>query len=483
MTNCFLCCEIMVNKNEYETNPGKFAAKPKFRHKEHIIQNALGGRLKTDEILCESCGSVLNEEIDTDFISLFTMFTEKMKGKLAKERNRTASTEVKGLHMISGKEVVFKDGVITAKKPHFEIDDAKKIIQIFANQFVMPNYKDHVRRTLIARKINLEKYAIEEITEFKDGENVGLYFSDGVKDFNKKWHMGFIKIATEFAVYSGIDPQKLVRTLDTKKKKLVDSDCLLPFFPIGIFDMMIEQNRMFLERYYPSHTLILFTEKKGADKKVLLCYIDLFSTFQFYVVLNDNYAGDDVFKTYYQKLEKEIKPDVNFREFRRPKHIYAAAKDLGITFDKYKGKTTEELYLYLEKEYARLTPTYELDLSEELYEIVSDMLKAFTLSSSKNAVPQSRLSIPAQTFKYISEEWKDVIVREFKLYINPDDSVNNKYFRQKFLESDGDDGYELLSTPSEVIHEMNRSAKPMEVYGHMKFEHLSFYASKSVQKE
>ncbi|MCK9639875.1 MAG: HNH endonuclease [Prolixibacteraceae bacterium] len=470
----------MVNKDDHERNPEKFTFKPKFRHKEHIIQNALGGRLKTDGILCESCGSKLNDEIDTEFISLFKLFTEKMKSKLAKERNRNISNEVKGRHMVSGKEIVYKDGRITAKKPHFEIDEVKKRVCIYANQFIMVQYKEHVRRTLLAQELPLEHYSIEEITEFADDENIGLYFSEGVNEFNAKWLMGYIKIATEFAIYCGINRTQLLRTLDTKAKKLINTDCILPFFPIGVFDMMIEQNRIFLERYYPSHTLILFTEQNRPDKKVLFCYIDLFSTFQFYVVLNDNYSGDDVFKTYCQKLEKEIKPEVDFRKLRL-KHIRPVSESVGISFDKYEGKTIEELYQYVEAEYAKLTTIYELDLSEELYQIILNMVSAIAVATSNGTVSNPRLSIPVESFTYISDEWRGTVLRELKLHLNPDDTINPKYFRQQFLEPKGEDGYEILSTPSEIIHEMKRNETPMVVYGHMKFSHLSYYASKSTK--
>jgi hypothetical protein len=45
MDICYLCGEEMIDREEYDADPTQFAVVPKLKHAEHIIQNALYGKL------------------------------------------------------------------------------------------------------------------------------------------------------------------------------------------------------------------------------------------------------------------------------------------------------------------------------------------------------------------------------------------------------------------------------------------------------
>lgn len=44
------------------------------RHDEHIIQNAIGGKLTSNRVVCESCGGKLGDSIDTPFSGELVLF-------------------------------------------------------------------------------------------------------------------------------------------------------------------------------------------------------------------------------------------------------------------------------------------------------------------------------------------------------------------------------------------------------------------------
>jgi hypothetical protein len=475
---CLLCNEPLIDKATYKSEKKEFNDNPKFKHKEHIIQNALGGRLKSESILCEECGGILNEEIDKNFLILFHGFTEKLKNILPKERNKNAYTPVKGFQVDSKKEIIYFNNIISPKKPEYKIIESENKIIIYSNKKSIENYKRYIDIELKKSGKKLIDFEIEEITQFEFNDNIGLNFSEGVENFNEKWKLGFIKIATEFAFYNGIDRNQLTRTIDFKNKKLIHTNNVFPFYPIGLTDLLYELNRTTLERNYPTHTLILFTQKLTDNEKSLICYVDLFSTFQFYVILNEKYVGKDIFKTYCQKLKKEKRQEINFRKIKH-KDLKFVAEDIGINFDKFSGDSYEELYDFLENEYSKVTPNYELNLSEELNLILSKLSSCILLSDLDSRLINLE---SIEILNNLSKEWKIDIMLELKLFFNQNETIKIERYRQKFLEKDANGGYELLSTPNEIATNSSKYIQWMREYGHLKFHYLTNFTEKMIKK-
>ncbi|MDQ0477468.1 HNH endonuclease [Chryseobacterium sp. MDT2-18] len=479
---CILCDGELIDKSYYESNKSEFDLIPKFKHKEHIIQNAIGGRLKSDEILCEECGGILNKEIDTDFLKLFTGFTERLKDILPKERNKNSKTPVNGYEVGTKREIVYLDKTIVPKNPDFEINETEKTIKIYASKNIINHYKKHVLNTISKKRLNINEYTIVEISEFKDDENIGLLFTEGVENFNDKWKMGFIKIATEFAYLNGVEKEHLTNTLDIQNKKIINSHNIFPFFPIGLTDAFIEWHRIFLEKNFPTHTIILFTQEYKDNQKELICYVDLFSTFQYYILLNSDYKGESVFKTYCQKLEKEIKAEINFREIRI-KYLRMIAEENEINLNLYKGKSIEELYDFLETEYAKKTANYELNLEEEISYTLSNLLNALLYSKSKSQIDLGYLSEPVNSLKNISTEWFMTILAEIN-HLKPEEGIINiQRYRQVFMEQDGKNNLENLSTPNEIAKCIENDLNFTKEYCHLKFNHLAYFVGKKSKKE
>ena len=339
MDICLLCDEPMHEKPA----SGVTDASKKYKHKEHIIQNAIGGRLKSGSILCESCGGVLNTDIDIDFVKLFLLITARTND-LAKDRNANANTRLQGVHAESNKKVRFVGNIPVPLHPTRDFDDAGEKVIIYCPQNLIDNYRKSVIKELEAE--NKQHYRIEEINEFAESDHVWLSFSKDVENFNDKWKMGFIKIATEFAYMHGVPKDQLVKTLDTTGKKLIFSDNLYPYVPVTAFDYFLEYNKNIIERNYPTHTLHLYTQSYSEHDKQLICYVELFSTFQYYVLLTDKYVGPDIMKSYSQKIVTEQKENLDIRTLD-PKDLMAEAARLNIDLKNTPDTTMAVSYTHL----------------------------------------------------------------------------------------------------------------------------------------
>lgn len=89
------------------------------------------------------------------------------------------------------------------------------------------------------------------------------------------------------------------------------------------------------------HNLILFSQNEN-----LWCYIDLFNTFQYYVLLSNKWDPiENIHQSYLQmiqKLDRKL-PDIYLR---KPKHVLAYADFLTYVINKY-GVDREKLLIPL----------------------------------------------------------------------------------------------------------------------------------------
>ncbi|GHN00515.1 hypothetical protein WSM22_20040 [Cytophagales bacterium WSM2-2] len=467
----------MFAKEFYTKNQSRFLREPKFKHKEHIIQNAIGGRLKSDQVLCEACGNLLNEQVDSFFVRILSPFTEKLKHKIARDRETKGTTKVGGYHIPTKREILFSEGKAYPKRPAYDLIQAEKKILIYCSKGAIIDYRKHVQSTLIKDGIDWDQYAIVEITEFDNDQNIGLFFSEGVVDFNKKWKFGLIKIATEFAYLNGVERNHLSSVLDTQKNELIFTNNVFPFFPIGPFDAVYEHNRVNIERNYPTHTLILFCQTSETGVISLVCYIDLLSTFQYYVILDEDYKGTPLFKCYHQKLDKEDKPDIDLSNYDY-KDLSILINDYNIDLDKYRGTSNDELIQYIRDEIQKIPHTYELNIGEELYHVISQMTQAFLLSKGDNYSSSFQLQSSIEFFKQMGGEFGVNFMFNVRNLLNSNETVRIDRYRQEFIE----DG-EHLSTPFEIWDMLQKRPdhNDIKTYGHMKFGHLSYYVGKEMK--
>ena len=521
MNLCYLCGREMFDKKYYLENEEKFTENPALKHDEHIIQNSLAGKLKSNNILCETCGSKLNESVDKNFGDLFALIiTEQLRKKNIHKERRNNSPTLEGYCFDKEKQKIIKVHIKDFKaspiKPFPKFDEENKIIKIYGSLSSVKSYKDKVISDLKNQGKDINSYKIQCITDISsDNDFFYLPFPEGNDNFNEIlallnhgmissnlerifdglnrqsilylcnseiFRKGLNKIATGFAYDHGVKRSDLVRTLDITEgnEKIIDSDNIIPFFSQGMFDIFLDLHRSELENYYPTHTLILFTQKYTNNKKSLYCYIDLFSTFQYYVILNDNYEGEDIYEVYYQTVLKQEITKIDIRKVR-PKHLNIIIEDFGIDRSKYQGSSVNDLYDFIEEEYKKLNPEYQINLYDELENIANKLIISYSVSQEIQLpmpnLPQEKV---IQSFRNFQD--LDVIsfLSEIKHFLDKD----NYIFRRCFYKSDENDEVEILSTPDEMIVTLNlqKSHALAQEYGNMKFQQLQNFAN-SIPKE
>lgn len=249
--------------------------------KEHIIQNALGGLYESAEICCGECNNFVSKNIDVPFVSIFNGIISKIPD-MVKTNNKKSKPSCMGKALY--KEKVYNVWI-----------KAGKVISC-------PELSSEIRGKVPASEFKIVAY-----------------------DFplkNRSFRDGMGKIAFNFALDQGIPLNKInsgviiEKEHDGKVKKIQFDYLMIPFCPLNPLDKYIELKTE-MELY---HNLILFSQEQK-----LWCYIDLFNTFQYYILLSDTWnAEEKIHKSYVQllqKLDREI-PDMYLR---KPKHILAYA--------------------------------------------------------------------------------------------------------------------------------------------------------------
>lgn len=439
MDRCYLCGE-------------EFNQSSVVKHGEHIIQQAIGGGLIVNSILCRDCGILLGKEIDKPFNDIFESIAVRLDIRKDREsRTKTKSikgtiiseTDVYGVY-VKGIEVVWNNFEITPVTPfHRYIENGRKLI-IYASKKQLTKYIKKVEKEIENNKLEIVKcHDITALVEFPFPMN------------NKHFKRGIAKIAIGFACSQGILRDKLPLVLDLNVNladRIKENIPLVQYYPLGIIDSIIEREKSKI-RNYPSHCLILFTTLAKPTK--LVCYIELFSTFQWYVVLNDDYQGEEIYKYHFQSLQKlddyHFEPD---RRYYKERMIYL--DQLGITEDRIETafrnqkdgkekKSKEEIEIRIVKEEC-IKQKYKVDFKNEVKVSVDFVLQQYSVTNNNlneniNFYENVKLFYPTMDyidFNIISyrrfykrgKKYRDYVDDSLVLLIeDPDKMREHSYFR------------------------------------------------------
>ena len=255
------------------------------RSREHVIQNALGGLYESEDICCPECNNYISKCIDAPFTKIFNPIISNIE--CFSKTNHTKSTPLcTGTVLYNGKEYKanIKAGKVSAcpeLSKELRTDISKLPLQIISYDFDLQNNA----------------------------------FQNGIS-----------KIAFNYALDKGIDLNTIKAGLHIQNSKnsinnITFNYPIIPFYPLNPFDEYIELNTK------PSlyHNMILFSQQN-----TLWCYVDLFNTFQYYVLLSDKFSTrSPVYENYIQTLQKieRTEPEINVFD---PKEIMILADQYGV---------------------------------------------------------------------------------------------------------------------------------------------------------
>lgn len=332
------------------------------RSREHIIQNAIGGLYESEDICCPVCNGILSKNVDLPFTTIFNPIISRINN-FVKTHNK------KSMPTYSG--VALHDGEV---------------------------YKVLIKR----RKV----VAAPELSKKKKCDVSKLEFKILSYDFNitnDSFKNGIAKIAFNFAVDKGIDPNILMDRIVIEKendeiKSILFKYPVLPFFPLNIVDEYLELH----SEMEPYHCLILFN-----DRKKLWCYIDLFNTFQYYVLLSNKWDdSQDIYETYAQLLQKLDRTVPKFHIYR-PKHLLNYAMIYGVQPTMDIEELKKRIAEVIQKE------SLKKDLSEIIMPKIEDIV----------SVADFIKKIPQEELPHYTDCWS--------LYFDEDDRLRKTGFRQK----------------------------------------------------
>lgn len=276
MSKCYICGDEIVTDNESE---------------EHIVLNAIGGTLKSKNLICKKCNSVFGENIDAELANQLN-FVSNM---LDIQRDRKPVPNLRATLSKTGEPMLVQPGGKPARiKPEIseEIgEEDKKVINIKA-----PDYKS-MRKTLngLKRKHNLNidiDKAMENAEKGKEYLDEELKIS--IKLGGDKAFRAVCKMAVNFYMLKGGE-----RTV---------IEHLIPF-------IKGEDNIKCVSYYYDDVNIISKDEdeilhsiiiKGDVNEGILYAYIELFNFYKFVILLNDNYEGESIYFDYYFNVLQRI---------------------------------------------------------------------------------------------------------------------------------------------------------------------------------
>lgn len=374
------------------------------RSSEHIIQNALGGLYESEDICCPECNNYISKYIDVPFTKTFNPIISRID-------NFTKTNNKKSKPVCTGKAIY--DGLVY----NVSIKSGKVV--------ACPELSKRLKCDISKLKFEIVAYDFHiENTTFKNG---------------------ICKIAFNFALANGISLEVLkggveVKTSNTKISSVLFMYPVIPFAPLNPMDEHIELNTD-MELY---HNLILFSQDK-----MLWCYVDLFNTFQYYILLSDNWdENKSVHKTYLQLLQK-LDRTIPELYIRKPKHILTYAM------------------------FYNVEPCLDLDLFRQR---VAEKIQKESQKQNMADVLSEKIGkyLDPDKLKQMSPDEMSFNLKSLLLYFDEEDHLNDNNFRKVTLTGNN---FDIVSYPLLIKMLIDSGALDVRLYTFEKFERLNKFLS------
>lgn len=248
---------------------------------EHVIPNAIGGKLKSNKLLCAVCNNTLGHEIDVKLAKQLNFFMnffmiERENGKFQPISGKTKNGEE---YILNGSEIKSKPKISVDKnKVSFSGNDEADLKTYF--------------------KGLLNKYPQLDLNEILSKADKGRYYLNEPVSINfniggDKVFRAITKIAVNFYIYKGGNIDEIDNIIPYIKGKENDKIKRI-FHHYGFLhnSLNVDDTKLY-------HLIKVIG---NSDEKVLYSYIELFGTFKFIIKLNSNYTGHSFDNQYFYNL-------------------------------------------------------------------------------------------------------------------------------------------------------------------------------------
>lgn len=288
---CYVCDEQITKENQTY---------------EHIVLNAIGGKLASTQLFCDCCNDMITSKMDAELAAQFNLLTNFLM--VHRHRGGTPPP-VKGKVKSGEKYEILNGSKPVMSDPDFEKKNENGGIRYSASASSDKQMKTILKGIKRNHPQFNDKEAFEKATrrQFYMGEPIKFDTTVG-GDLALK---SVSKSAMNFFIYSGGDKQHIKHLIPhlTNQEEL------------GIVAHYIQEALPY--EHEPSevnHVLHLVGDPK---EKILYCYVEYFSAYSFIVKLNDDYDGNPIKCTYCYdvaantKLDKEVEFILTKKEYDR----------------------------------------------------------------------------------------------------------------------------------------------------------------------
>lgn len=266
-TKCWLCETELTDRNS---------------SKEHIIPNGIGGRLKSQYLLCEKCNTRMGNSSDATLCEDLKFYTEMFQ--VDRERNK----ELKGIVMTDsdGDEIIVKQAgqKLTLRKQLAELTDNEDGSQTL---HIQVRDEKELKKTLdsYVRKGKLSQKHAQEITNSAKvkckSSPLTIHLTIRAESF-----LCIMKSLANFYVYK---TNEISAVNNLKQFLLEGKDC-----KDRIALTTLEPLRLAPDYKSVYHTLLI----KGTSEAGLVGIAEFFSTYSYGVILNNHYEGSEINECY-----------------------------------------------------------------------------------------------------------------------------------------------------------------------------------------
>jgi hypothetical protein len=290
LVKCYVCEQYIVDGNTYD---------------EHIVLNAMGGRLHSKNLLCRQCAPLF-DKIDAQLAKHFNPIANLLNVR----RHRGEPQPIRAEVVNTGEEIFLDPGgKPRISKPTIDIkeDNGEASISLTAKN------EKQAREVLkgLKRKfpnLDIEK-ALEQAVKSEFQLDSEVHFSLEVT--GDEIYRSVCKTAVNFYVYSRRE-YSYIKHLIPYLKGEHKLNCVQIYSPdYDFFPNFLEKGKVF-------HNLFV---GGNSEERVLYAVVQFFSTFQFLILISDEYDGQNFFDFYFFDLIEvsEYRPGVEITHL--PKNL------------------------------------------------------------------------------------------------------------------------------------------------------------------
>ncbi len=270
MSNCYICEQKITSDNIYN---------------EHIVLNSIGGRLTSEDIMCKICA----KDLDPLDSALYKPL-HPIANLLDIKRDRKKTKDFKAELIEDKREVsIAPGGKPKLTRPYIvdEIDQGGKLSIDAPNEKMMRQALKGLRRKYPELSDDKTEQFIQGAT--KEKEPIGKVKFD--ISFNDDCLRAICKMAMGFYIYHGGERKYIAHLIPYLKRENEEKiNVVHHYYPSSdkIHDYLEQDEKI-------THCLFI---KGDSQNKCLYGFIQLFGTFQFLILLSNDYQGEDLCKSY-----------------------------------------------------------------------------------------------------------------------------------------------------------------------------------------